>query len=172
MVIPMVALFKKEREVRSISAEDKGKLAEAAKNLGYDVGYHRHSEIGWVQESLSRLDEFAAQYDLKDFAREQYRLGKEEGSITKDRDTKGGFIKEYNKDEEERYSIGPASGPETNISASKVNSRYRNISYEFENSSAPIQKPSMFLMPGSVEFPSAVKRPSILEGSRHLLPKK
>ena len=167
----MVALFKKEREILQISAKDKAKLAEAAKNLGYDVGYHRHSEIGWVQESLSRLDEFSAQYDLKDFARKQYGIGKDEGSKSKDRDTKSGFSKAYNKEDEEKNSFNLELS-DANIQASKVNSRYRNTSYELSNSSAPIQQPSMVSMPESVEFPRAVERPSILEGSKHLLPRK
>lgn len=167
----MVALFKKEREIIQISAEDKAKLAEAAKNLGYDVGYHRHSEIGWVQENLSRLDEFAAQYDLKDFARKQYSIGKDEGLKSKNRDTKSGFFKAYNKEGEDKNSLN-LDRSDANIPASKVNSRYRNNSYELSNSSAPIQQPSMVSMPESVEFPRAVERPSILEGSKHLLPKK
>ncbi len=168
----MVALFKKDREIKQISAEDKGKLAEAARNLGYDVGYHRHSEIGWVQESLSRLDEFAAQYDLKDFARDQYKVGKEDGSKSKERDTKTGLFKGTDEEGKEDHVSVSSDRHETNIPASKINSKYRSISYDRGNSSAPIQQPSLTSMPGSVEFPTAVERPSILEGSKHLLPKK
>jgi hypothetical protein len=167
----MVALFRKEKEIKFISAEDKDKLAEAAKNLGYDVGYHHHSEIGWVQENLSRLDEFAAQYDLKDFAREQYSLGKEEGSRSKNRDTTSALSGGLREEDEKRVLISTARVEAHNL-ASKVKSGYRDVSYEFSNSSAPIQQPGLISIPESVEFPTAVKRPSILEGSKHLLPRK
>ncbi|WP_406660292.1 hypothetical protein V7O66_10640 [Methanolobus sp. ZRKC3] len=168
----MVALFKKDEKIKSISAEEKQKLSEESRNLGYEVGYHRHSEIGWVQEHISRLDEFAAQYGLKDFVREQYNLGKEEGSRSKDRDTKSGLSKgAEEKDDGKRVDISIESLT-AKMPASNVESGYKSSSYTSSNCSAPIEQPSLVSLPENVELPRAVGRPALLGGSTHLLPKK
>ena len=168
----MVALFKKDKEIKSISSEDKQKLAEASRNLGYEVGYHRHSEIGWVQEQLSRLDNFSSQYGLKDFSREQYNLGKEQGSKDKDRDTKSGLSRLTPEKEDERR-VEISTEPSRPVSsASRVGSGYRHSSEIFGNSQAPTERPTLVSLPETVEMPKAVEMPKVLEGSRHLLPKK
>ena len=172
---PMVALFKKEKESKIISGTDKAHLAEVSHKLGFEVGYHRHSEIGWVQEQLSKLYGFADEYDLRDFARENYLRGKEEGARAKERDTKSGLKgsgadtgadeKPLNLSMERPTATAPAS-------FSRSDSGYKVQRPTIEASSAAIQQPTMVDLPESVQLTKAVEMPPILEGSKHLLPKK
>lgn len=171
----MVALFKKEKESKVISHADKVHLAEVSHKLGFEVGYHRHSEIGWVQEQLSKLYGFADEYDLRDFARENYLRGKEEGARAKERDTKSG-LKGSGVDartEERSLSLSnerpTATAP---ASFSSGDSGYKVQRPTIEASSAAIQQPTMVDLPESVQITKAIEMPPILEGSKHLLPKK
>jgi hypothetical protein len=169
----MVALFKKEKHSKVISEADRAHLAEVSRKLGFEVGYHRHSEIGWVQEQLSRLYSFAEEYDLRDFARDSYLSGKEEGAKAKERDTKSGLRGSGidSATEPERSVIVPVERPVTSTSFSRKES-YKAQRQTIEASSAAIQQPTMVDLPESVQLPKSVEMPSMLEGSKHLLPRK
>ncbi|MDI3539470.1 MAG: hypothetical protein PWQ52_593 [Methanolobus sp.] len=171
----MVALFKKEKESKVISQADRAHLAEVSHKLGFEVGYHRHSEIGWVQEQLSKLYGFADEYDLRDFARENYLRGKEEGARAKERDTKSGLRGSGTdgKTESRPASVSterPAATAPASFSGS--DSGYTVQRTTIETSSAAIQQPTLVDLPENVRLTKAVEIPSMLEGSRQLLPKK
>ncbi|TGC07237.1 hypothetical protein [Methanolobus halotolerans] len=171
----MVGLFKREKESRKISEKERVHLAEVSYKLGFEVGYHRHSEIGWVQEQLNKLYGFAEEYELRDFARENYMRGKEEGSKTKERDTKSGMFKgmgKENKAESDKSSGFTTERPVQAASFSKSESGFTSQRTSLENSSAAIQQPTLTDLPDSVQLTKAVEMPSVLEGSKHLLPKK
>jgi hypothetical protein len=171
----MVALFKKEKESKVISEADRAHLAEVSRKLGFEVGYHRHSEIGWVQEQLSRLYGFADEYDLRDFARENYLRGKEEGSKAKERDTKSGLRGSgADSGTEDTSVVFSTERPSTTAPASfsRSDSGYKVQRATIEASSAAIQQPTMVDLPENVKLTKAVEMPSMLEGSKHLLPKK
>jgi hypothetical protein len=171
----MVALFKKEKLSKVISEADRAHLAEVSRKLGFEVGYHRHSEIGWVQEQLTRLYEFADEHDLRDFARENYLRGKEEGSKAKERDTKSGLA---GSGVDSRTEVTPVAfsmdRPAINahVSFSRSDSGYKIQRTTIEASSAAIQQPTMVDLPENVKLTKAVEMPSMLEGSKNLLPKK
>jgi hypothetical protein len=171
----MVALFKKEKESKVISEADRAHLAEVSRKLGFEVGYHRHSEIGWVQEQLTRLYGFADEYDLRDFARENYLRGKDEGSKAKERDTKSGLAGSGLDSRTEGTPVAfSMDRPATNAPASfsRSDSGYKVQRATIEASSAAIQQPTMVDLPENVKLTKAVEMPSMLEGSKHLLPKK
>ncbi|MDW7731826.1 MAG: hypothetical protein SCH66_05285 [Methanolobus sp.] len=171
----MVALFKREKESKKISEEERKHLAEVSYRLGYEVGYHRHSEIGWVQEQLNKLYGFAEEYELRDFARENYIRGKDEGSKAKERDTKSGLFRgmgKENKVEPDKASGFTTERPAQAASFSKGDSGFTIQRTSLESSSAAIQQPTLTDLPDNVQLTKAVERPSVLEGSKHLLPKK
>ena len=41
--------------------------------LGYDVGYHHHSEIGWVSDTYNALAGQTDDAELKNLLRQYYR---------------------------------------------------------------------------------------------------
>ena len=174
-MLSVVALFKREKEGKKISEEERNHLAEVSYRLGYEVGYHRHSEIGWVQEQLSKLYGFAEEYDLRDFARDNYIRGKEEGSKAKERDTKSGLFRgmgKENKVEPDQVSGLTTERPAQSASFSKAESGFTFQRASLASSSAAIQQPTITDLPDSVQLTKAVERPSILVGSKHLLLRK
>lgn len=170
----MVGLFKRDKESKKISDEEMDHLAEVSYKLGYEVGYHRHSEIGWVQEQLNKLYGFAEEYDLRDFARENYTHGKDEGARAKERDTKAGLFRGAAKDSTAEPDKASGFTPESTAKASftKSDSGFTVERKSIESSSTAIQQPTLTDLPDNVQLTKAVERPSILEGSKHLLPKK
>ena len=57
--------------------------------LGYDVGYHHHSEIGWVSDTYNALAGQTDDAELKNLLRQYYRKGIEEGEKHRKRDIHG-----------------------------------------------------------------------------------
>ncbi|MDY0386415.1 MAG: hypothetical protein RBT65_04660 [Methanolobus sp.] len=168
----MVKIFKKKEEKKTLPEENKFQLADASYNLGFEVGYYRHSEIGWVQEKLSQIYNFAEEYGLKDFVKEQYNGGKEEGSKLKERDTKSGISRKSASNELEQASVILTERMKKDHTSSNVDSGYKRSNLAFSGSSDMIRQPGLVDLPENVERPKSIDRPSFLNGARHLTPKK
>lgn len=168
----MVKIFKKSGEKKILPEEGRVQLADASRRLGFEVGYHRHSEIGWVQEKLSQIYRFAEEYNLKDFVKENYNYGKEEGSKLKDRDTKSGLSRGTTLAEPERYSNISIEKTKNDSTVSNTGSGYKNHNIIFSGSSDMIRQPGLVDLPDNIERTKAIERPSFLDGARHLTPKK
>lgn len=168
----MVKIFKKKEEKKTLPEEGKAQLADASRSLGFEVGYHRHSEIGWVQEKLSQIYKFAEEYELRDFVKEQYNGGKEEGSKLKERDTKSGLFRESASYEVEQPSVISTDRVKKDRTSSNIYSGYKRSNVVFSGSSDMIRQPGLVDLPENVERPKSIDRPSFLDGARHLTPKK
>jgi|GEM_PF-436824 hypothetical protein len=168
----MVKIFKKKEEKKTLPERDKAQLADASRRLGFEVGYHRHSEIGWVQEKLSQIYKFAEEYDLKDFVKEHYNTGKEEGSKVKERDTKSGLSRAGSSNAPEKPSDISIDRIKKESSLSNSGSGYKNVDFAFSGSSDMIRQPGLVDLPENVERTKAIERPSFLDGPKHLTPKK
>ncbi|MEA1906465.1 MAG: hypothetical protein U9N12_05865 [Euryarchaeota archaeon] len=70
--------------------------------LGYNVGYHHHSEIGWVSDTYNTLAGQTDDARLKNLLRQYYIKGKEEGGKRRKHDAQGRAAKktETNKTSE------------------------------------------------------------------------
>ena len=170
----MVRIFKKQgEEKKELPYDGKVQLADASRRLGFEVGYHRHSEIGWVRDKLTQIYSFADQYDLHDFVKEHYNNGKEEGGKAKDRDTKSGLSKVINsKVEPEAPANFTVERTKNEPVVSNIKSGYNNVDYSFSGSSNMTSQPGLVDLPSNVERAKLVERPSFLEGAKHLTPKK
>ncbi|TQD28470.1 hypothetical protein [Methanolobus vulcani] len=170
----MVRIFKKQdAEKKDLPHDGKVQLADASRRLGFEVGYHRHSEIGWVREKLVQLYSYADQYGLRDFVKEYYDNGKEEGSKAKDRDTKSGLSRMgSSKVEPEAPANITIERTTAESTVSNIKSGYNNVDYSFSGSSDMTSQPTLVDLPGNVERAKVVERPSFLEGPKHLTPKK
>ncbi len=76
----MIMLFKKKGGVKPIEKALLKELVEKISGLGYDVGYHHHSEIGWVSSAYNDLMGRAAAYGVENTLREYYLQGKAGGA--------------------------------------------------------------------------------------------
>jgi hypothetical protein len=170
----MVRIFKKQGdEKKELPHDGKVQLADASRRLGFEVGYHRHSEIGWVRDKLTQLYNFADQYELHDFVKEHYDYGKEEGAKTKDRDTKSGLSRmSGGKVEPEAPPNFTVERNKNENTGSNIKSGYNNADYSFSGSSDMTSQPRLVDLPDNIERAKVVDRPSFLNGAKHLTPKK
>ncbi len=70
--------------------------------LGYNVGYHHHSEIGWVLDTYNTLAGQTNDARLKNLLRQYYIKGKDDGKKRRKHDVQGRAAKktETNKTSE------------------------------------------------------------------------
>ncbi|SFM72908.1 hypothetical protein [Methanolobus profundi] len=167
----MVKIFKRSEDKKILPEDGKVQLADASRRLGFEVGYHRHSEIGWVQEKLTQIYKFADEYDLRDFVKDHYSLGKEEGSKAKDRDTKTGISKVTGKEKPEKPSTITVERLKQDAPVYN-GSGYKKLDTTYSGSSDMTRQPTLVDLPNNVERAKVIERPSFLEGAKHLTPKK
>ena len=55
----MVRFFSKKEEKTQLTDAEVAELTKNAYELGFGVGYHKHSELGWVSERYSMLEDLA-----------------------------------------------------------------------------------------------------------------
>lgn len=165
----MVKIFKKKESKRELTETQKQSLIKSSYELGFEVGYHKHSEIGWVKERFNSLYEFASKGYLGTSVKENYEVGKSEGARTRERDMKAGLSKRGA--DKENLSLSSVSPPQSHGSSGISNSfRTRDI---FQvGSSAPLERPQLTDLPEHTSLTKAVERPSMLDGFKNLLPKK
>ncbi|WP_407355222.1 hypothetical protein [Methanolobus sp. WCC5] len=168
----MVKIFKRTGEKKTLPEDGKAQLADASRRLGFEVGYHHHSEIGWVQEKLTQIYRFAEEYDLRDFVKEYYNYGKEEGAKVKERDTKSGLSRGLSPQEPEKPPGFTFERAKNDAYISKPGSGYKSSDISFPVSSDMILQPGLVDLPDNIERTKAIERPSFLDGARHLTPKK
>ncbi len=168
----MVKIFTRSKCGKSISEEDRSKTLDTSRKLGFEVGYYRHSEIGWVQEKLNLINRFAELYGFKDLIREQYDIGKQEGSRARLRDTKSGFSREEISKESDKESVSSMDRTKKDHFPSNIRSGYKRFDFEFSSPLDSITSPGLVDLPENVELPKTIERPPFFNGYKQLNPKK
>ncbi|MDO9517098.1 MAG: hypothetical protein Q7J10_03505 [Methanosarcinaceae archaeon] len=166
----MASLFKKEdkSKKKTITESERSDVAKEAYKLGFEVGYHKHSELGWVTESFSHLDKFASERGLKDFVHVYYDKGRVDGVKSKERDIHSGLSKKGIEKEEERVErsheqVHPQVGFEK---AFEPGFKTRHTTDEHNYS--PTHQPTMMDMPESISVARSINRPTMVNGFRPL----
>lgn len=115
--------------------------------LGYDVGYHHHSEIGWVSSTYDTLLNQADDPALKEVLRRYYEKGKEEGNKRRTHDIQVETTKKIKKD--------------------RISDQF---DYETISSDANtlLQQPRMLSMPNHIMLTTLINQPEILKGFKVL----
>ncbi|MBN2111330.1 MAG: hypothetical protein JW705_09660 [Methanosarcinaceae archaeon] len=166
----MVRFFKKKKEQAQLTRSEEEELARSAYNLGFEVGYHKHSELGWVSEQYSMLEDLAKESGLDELVSENYRKGKEDGIKAKERDINAGLSK---KDAEKQRSRSDTSYERTMEGdiGQKIEAGYQSHRVIDDNTIVSIQQPGMTDLPSSTSRPKAIDRPSQIRGFKQLIPK-
>lgn len=136
-------LFKKTKGPKPISDSLMSELVNEIHKLGHDVGYHRHSEMGWVSDKYGKLIETASIYGVEETLRRYYAQGKAEGAECRKHEhlTQGGTVAV----EEE--------APIPTVARSPPAPAQRMIA-----------RPEATSAPQSIERPKMVDRPKALDG--------
>ncbi|WP_406661913.1 hypothetical protein V7O66_05230 [Methanolobus sp. ZRKC3] len=165
----MVRFFQKKEESTQLTDFEIEEIRKSAYNLGFEVGYHKHSEIGWVSEHYSMLEDLARESGLGALVSETYKKGKGEGSRAKERDLKSGLSKKEIEKHRDRANISNITFHDENT-GSKDDSGYGGQIFAYGDKVGPIQKPSMTDMPKSTSRIKAIDRPTQIQGFKLLTP--
>jgi hypothetical protein len=165
----MVRFFQKKEEINQLTHAEIEEVRKSAYNLGFEVGYNKHSEIGWVSEQYSMLENLAKESGLGTLVVDTYKKGKEEGGRSKERDVKSGLSKKEAQVQQDRANISDISSLNENA-ANKDDSGYGGQIFAYNNMVGPIQKPSMINLPNSTSRPKAIDRPAQIRGFKPLTP--
>lgn len=166
----MVRFFKKKEEQTQLTQTEVDELVKNAYNLGFEVGYHKHSELGWVSEQYSMLEDLAKESGLGKLVSENYRKGKDEGIKAKERDLNAGLSKKDAQKQKNRADTPHDHAPEGNI-RQKIEAGYQSWRVIDDNTIAAIQQPGMTNLPSSTSRTKAIDRPSQIRGFKQLIPK-
>ncbi|KXS40750.1 hypothetical protein HWN40_05895 [Methanolobus zinderi] len=167
----MVRFFKKKEEQTQLTKSEIDELVKNAYSLGFEVGYHKHSELGWVSEQYSMLEDLAKESGLGKLVSENYGKGKEEGIKTKERDVNAGLSR---KDAEKQKSRSDSSHEQIGeqIKNPKIEAGYQSQREIDDNTIVAIQQPGVTDLPSSTSRPKAIDRPSQIKGFKQLIPKR
>lgn len=163
-------LFKREEAKRMLSDSEKSELEKRAYDLGFEVGYHKHSELGWVSERYAALESVAKEAGLLELVSENYKRGKETGTKNRERDMKLGLSKKTK--EKERHST-EAFYDISSQEKDRIHLRSGFTSFQENNERlyGMLQHPNVTELPSLTEISKAVERPQMINGFRLLVPK-
>ncbi len=162
--------FKKAETKRNLSDSEKAELEKRAYDLGLEVGYHKHSELGWVSERYTALESVAKEADLMELVSENYKKGKETGAKRRERDMKLGLSKkEKNKGKHASEALYDCYSQERD----RIHLRSGFTSFQDSNVHpySMLQHAGITEMPSVTEIPRAVERPQMINGFKQLVPK-
>lgn len=163
----MCALFNKKNQDKSVANEptlsdvDKKKIIEQMYGLGFEVGYHRHSEMGWIKESYNKLLGSATDNSFRHLLEKYYAKGKIDGLEKKKLDLRTHSTVAKKTEDKSIPHIEPTPFIENSRSLNKTTRQY-----------APTAHASMTSEPTAVNRPIVVDLPASLNGFRPLKPYK
>ena len=167
----MVSLFKKNEKKKTINESERSEVAKEAYKLGFEVGYHKHSEFGWVTESYSHLDKFASERGLHDFVNAYYDKGRVDGVKAKERDIHSGLSEKGIAKEEEQAGL-----PKESVVFEKIEPvfepGFKTHHTTDEHNYSPTQQPNMLDMPEATSIIKSISRPALVDGFKPLKPRR
>jgi hypothetical protein len=166
----MVRFFSKKEEKTQLTDAEVAELTKNAYDLGFEVGYHKHSELGWVSERYSMLEDLAKTAGFHTLVKERYTTGKNDGLKSKERDMHAGLSKKESEKERQESKVVC----DTNISYNSndtMDSGYESSVVTDKCIAGMILQPSLMNMPESTSRTKVIDRPSQLRGFKPLYPK-
>ncbi|MHC1625545.1 MAG: hypothetical protein ACXQS2_06050 [Methermicoccaceae archaeon] len=143
-------------------AKEKGKKVPAVLvqcyRLGFEVGYHGHSEIGWVSNRYNKLLSIASRTKLDSLAEDYYKRGKKDGEFKRNYDIQAKFYKHNIQDKKD------AEGKPTLLWSMEK----RMLDARFEGTSPIALRPAMLQFPRSLEMTNVLNIPKRLFGLKYL----
>jgi len=124
-------------------------MNENAKNLirrvyalGFDVGYHHHSEVGWISNTYADLVNRVSAAAHRDLLRKYYEKGKIDGGIKRRRDMRAG--------------------------SRELDAKSRDsVAFDYETTSSAVllmQEPQILAMTSQIYLTTLLSQPTIISG--------
>ncbi len=152
------------REKKGSAVTQQEQLLKEAYELGFEVGYRRHSEIGWVRESFLKLQSMSKELSLGNSVSLQYQNGKQEGIVSREKGLKIDVSADASLSRDKTDSAVFFSGP---VKKDTFVSGFRSPSFE-NIVSAPVEKPRVIDIPQCTSLGNIIARPSNIKGFRPL----
>jgi len=159
-------LLKNSKNKLTLAELKKAELENKSYNLGLEVGYNKHSEIGWVKENLVKLENFSKSLGLGDVISAQYFYGKKEGALAREKGLKIDAFQKAGQNEGTSVTIDLIAGPEK-----EFDTGFRNHTSNDELF-APVGRPKFLSSPECTSLTKAIDRPTNMDGFKPLRPKK
>lgn len=158
--------LKKSKDKLTLAELKKAELEDKSFNLGLEVGYNKHSEIGWVKENLVKLKTLSENLGLGDVISAQYLYGKQEGAIAREKGLKIDAFQKAEQNEGTSVTIDLIAGPEK-----EFDTGYRDHASN-DKLFAPIDRPKFLSTPECTSLTKAIDRPTNMDGFKPLRPRK
>ncbi|WP_445475157.1 hypothetical protein ACT9XH_12545 [Methanococcoides methylutens] len=161
-------IFKKNEEKPTLAELKRAEVEKKAFELGFEVGYHKHSEIGWVKENIVKLENLTISLGLGDIVTGKYIQGKDEGNLAREKGLKiASAISAPNK--EEAYPLSE----ELVFKGLKEESSSGYKEYLWNDAVFPLlSRPECLEYPSCISLPKSFERPKNVDGFKPLMPKK
>ncbi|MDA0524722.1 hypothetical protein [Methanococcoides alaskense] len=159
-------LLKNSKNKLTLAELKKAELEAKSFNLGLEVGYNKHSEIGWVKENLVKLENLSKSLGLGDVISAQYLYGKLEGALAREKGLKIDAFQKAEQNEGTSVTIDLIAGPEK-----EVDTGFRNHTSKDELF-APVGRPKFLSSPECTSLTKAIDRPTSMDGFKPLRPRK
>ncbi|MEL4306416.1 hypothetical protein [Methanococcoides sp. LMO-2] len=160
-------LSRNNKDKPTLAELKRAEVEKKAFELGFEVGYHKHSEIGWVKESIVKLESQVSSLGLGDIVSDKYVQGKEEGSLAREKGLKIAPGTSVFKKEEPAVLVEPVFGKPEEKTSDEHTEYVKN-----ETVFAPVNRPELLDNPSCTSLTKAVERPTNLDGFKPLMPKK
>ncbi|MCD4703829.1 MAG: hypothetical protein K8R64_05995 [Methanosarcinaceae archaeon] len=155
--------FKKNKNEVVFDKSKKAEIIKKAYELGFEVGYHKHSEIGWVKINYSKLDDLSKNSGLGDLAYTNYKKGKEEGILSREKGLTIGSQTSGSSDS------APLSIPYEQVTEEKIGSGFKREQVNQDRVDAPVKQPELLDLPAATSLTKAIDRPSNINGFKPLM---
>lgn len=165
----MIDFFKKSDGTRNSSSTGKFRNTEVLKkvyDLGFEVGYNKHSELGWVTDKYSRLYSLSKMYGQDEYVHRYYIKGKRDGAQEKEQNLYASLSREEkeNKDEEKELQESQELDSEENVDTNFESGFGCTYSNDYECIQSPAQKPTMMDLPDFLAKPKKLEKPDSVKG--------
>ncbi|MDY6864494.1 MAG: hypothetical protein SVY15_00775 [Halobacteriota archaeon] len=157
---------KKKTKVATVA--QKRRVIKKVYELGVDVGYHKHYEMGWVLERYDKIYNVASEYGFEDKVKEFYERGKEDGVKKKLMSISSGLVeKSVGESYDENVKREKQKRVEEEVTP-KSTTTQRRFTFETKTVQSPTSKPEMISSPKMTEKTTATDLPAFLEAFRLL----
>ncbi|MCD4807995.1 MAG: hypothetical protein K8R13_10605 [Methanococcoides sp.] len=159
-------LLKNRKDKLTLAELKKAELEDKSYNLGLEVGYNKHSEIGWVKENLVKLETLSKSLGLGDVISAQYLYGKQQGALAREKGLKIDAFQKAEQNEGTSATIDLIAGPKK-----EFDTGFRDHSSNDELFGY-VDRHKFLSTPECTSLTKAIDRPTSMDGFKPLRLKK
>lgn len=163
-VLKMV--YPKNKDKLTLAEVKRAELEKKAFDLGIEVGYNKHSEIGWVKENLIKLETLSKSLGLGDVITDHYLSGKQQGATAREKGLKLDALQKVEQDPSSSVEVEPFLKSKKEFDTGRSDDVSNDLVF------APVDRPKFLGAPECTSLTKAIDRPTNLDGFKPLNPRK